>query len=107
MHYTPSIVGRLVAPIDRGRLQKIVERHDADAYDKSFNSFDHLVTLVFAQLSHVDSLRGLETAFNANAHHHYHLNVGPLARSTLSDANARRPPQVFAETFTMLAATAM
>jgi IS4 transposase len=65
-----------------------------------------LVTLVFAQWSHVDSLRGLETAFNANAQAHYHLGVEELARSTLADANARRPPQVFAETFAMLAASA-
>ena len=106
MRYVDSIFGALLKPVNRRWFQGAVERHDADAYDKSFNSFDHLVTLVFAQLSHVDSLRGLETAFNANAHHHYHLNVGPLARSTLSDANARRPPQVFAETFTILAATA-
>ncbi len=48
------------------------------------------------------SLRGFETGFNANAHHHYHLGVGRLARSTLSDANARRPVGVFAETFAML-----
>jgi IS4 transposase len=45
----------------------------------------------------------LEAAFNANAHHHYHLGVGPLSRSTLSDANARRPVEVFAQTFAMLA----
>jgi hypothetical protein len=29
--------------------------------------------------------------------------VGKVARSTLSDANARRPAGVFAETFAMLA----
>jgi IS4 transposase len=51
-------------------------------------------------------LRGLELAFNANAQAHYHLGVGKLARSTLSDANARRPTPVFAATFTMLAGLA-
>ena len=35
-------------------------------------------------------------------HHHYHLDIGKLARATLSDANARRPPKVFAQTFAML-----
>jgi putative transposase len=83
-----------------------VDRHDGDAYDKHFKSWDHLVTLIFAQLGHVDSLRGLETAFNANAHQHYHLGAGEIARSTLSDAAARRPTQIFAETFAMLSATA-
>jgi RecA-family ATPase len=40
---------------------------------------------------------------NANSHQHYHLGVGKVARSTLSDANARRPVGIFAETFAMRA----
>jgi IS4 transposase len=83
-----------------------VDRHDADAYDKTFKSWDHLVTLIYAQLSSVDTLRGLENAFNANAQAHYHLGVGAIARATLSDANARRPTALFAETLARLSAQA-
>jgi putative transposase len=103
MRYLGSIFGGLLKPIDRRQFRGIVERHDGDAYDKSFKSWDHLVTLVGAQLGQVASLRGVEGAFNANSHQHYHLGVGKVARSTLSDANARRPVGVFAETFAMLA----
>ena len=103
MLYVDSILGSLLKPIDRRRFKAIVDRHDGDAYDKSFKSWDHLVALIFAQLSRASSLRGLELSFNANSHHHYHLNVGKLSRSTLSDANARRPVGVFAQTFAMLA----
>jgi putative transposase len=106
MRYRNSIFGDLLKPIDRREFREIVERHDGDAYDKSFKSWDHLVTLVGAQLGCVGSLRGLEVAFNANSHQHYHLGIGKVARSTLSDANARRPVGVFAETFAMLAAKA-
>jgi putative transposase len=62
-----------------------------------------LVTLVGAQLGRIASLRGVEVAFNANSHQHYHLGVGKVARSTLSDANARRPVGVFADIFALLA----
>jgi putative transposase len=106
MHYRDSIFGSLLKPIDRRQFRAIVERFDGDAYDKSFKSWDHLVALVFAQFTGIDSLRGLEAAFNANSHQHYHLGVGKLARTTLSDANARRPVGVFAETFALLAAAA-
>src|SRR5579863_152629 len=102
MRYLDSIFGNLLKPIDRRQFRAIVKRHDGDAYDKSFKSWEHLVTLIFAQLSHTDTLRGLELAFNVNAQHHYHLNVDKLARTTLSDANKRRPVGVFADTFTML-----
>jgi putative transposase len=106
MRYLDSTFGSLLKPIDRRWFAAVVDRHDGDAYDKHFKSWDHLVTLIFAQLGHVDSLRGLETAFNANAHQHYHLGTDEIARSTLSDAGARRPTQIFAETFAMLSATA-
>jgi IS4 transposase len=104
MRYVDSTLGGLLKPINRRQFQAIVDRHDGDAYDKSFRSWDHLVTLIFAQLSRSGSLRALEIAFNANAHHHYHLGVDEIARSTLSDAGKRRPVEVFAETFGMLVA---
>ncbi len=106
MRYLDSIFGSLLKSIDRRQFRTIVDENDGDAYDKTFDSWNHLVALIFAQLGHIDSLRGLEVAFNANSHHHYHLGVGELARSTLSDANARRPVGVFAQTFEMVSATA-
>ena len=106
MQHRSSIFENLLKAVDRRQFREIVERHDGDAYDKSFKSWDHLVTLVGAQLGQVASLRAVEGAFNANSHQHYHLGVGRIARSTLSDANARRPVGVFAETFAMLAGKA-
>jgi IS4 transposase len=106
MQFTDSIFASLLKPISRRRLDALVERHDADAYDKSFKTWDHLVALSFAQLSGARSLRGLEGAWNVQANHHYHLGVASIARSTLADANARRPPAVFAELFTELSGRA-
>jgi IS4 transposase len=106
MQHRDSIFGSLLKPVRRRQFAAIVERFDGDAYDKSFSSWDHLVALVFAQLCHADSLRGLVAGFNANAQHHYHLGVGKLARSTLADANGRRPVGIFAQTFALLAGAA-
>src|SRR5260370_17194551 len=106
MRFCDSIFGRLLKPISRVELAAAVSRHGGNAYDKVFKSWDHLVALVFAQLAGVDSLRSLEAVWNANAHHHYHLGVGKLARATLSDANARRPIEIFAETFERLSGLA-
>ena len=103
MQYVNSIFGELLKPIDRRQFREIVERHDGNAYDKSFKSWDHVVTMVGAQLGRVASLRAVEATVKANSHQHYHLGVGKAPRSTLSSANARRPVGVFAETFAMLA----
>jgi putative transposase len=104
MRFTPTIISKLLEAVNRRQFQAIVDRHDGDAYDKSFKSWDHLVVLIFAQFSAGDSLRGLEAGWNASRQHHYHLGSGPLMRSTLSDANRRRPVPVFAEAFALVAA---
>jgi putative transposase len=106
MRYSDSILGHLLKPLSRRWFDALVERLAGNAYDKKFGSWDHLVALVFAQLAGICSLRGLEAAWNANAHHHYHLGVGGLARSTLADANSRRPLAIFAETFAKLSGVA-
>lgn len=103
MRFAPSIFGKLLEAINRRRFQAIVDRRSGDAYDKTFKSWDRLAALIFAQFSAAGSLRGLEAAWNANSRHHYHLAGGPLMRSTLSDADKRRPVAVFAETFGLVA----
>lgn len=103
MRFIPSTFGQLLEPLNRRQFEAIVALHNGDAYDKSFGSWDHLVALMFAQLSAADGLRGVAAAWNANSQHHYHLASGPLSRSTLSDANRRRPLAVFADTFTLVA----
>ena len=106
MRFRDSIFGQLLEPINRRQFQMVVGGLNGDAYDKSFKSWDHLVALIYAQLSGQDSLRGLEAGFNANPQHHYHLGTGKLSRTTLSDANARRPVGIFAQTFASLSAMA-
>lgn len=103
MRYRGSILGGLLKQIDRRQFSAIVDRYAGNAYDKSFDSWSHLVSLICGQLSGAASLRELEATWNANAHHHYHLGVGQLRRSTLSDASRRRPPEIFAELFAVLA----
>jgi hypothetical protein len=106
MRFTDSIFASLLEPINRRQFQTVVDGLEADAYDKSFKSWDHLVALIYAQLSGAEGLRGLVAGFNANPHHHYHLGTDKLSRSTLSDANARRPTGIFAQVFAMLSASA-
>jgi putative transposase len=106
MRYSDSILGHLLKPLSRRWFDSLVDRLGGDAYDKKFGSWPHLVALVHAQLAGICSLRALQMSWNANAHHHYHLGVGPLARSTLSDANGRRPAAIFAATFSKLSGLA-
>src|SRR3954468_5494473 len=97
MRFTPSIFGKLLEPIKRRQFDTLVKRHAGDAYVKSFPSWNHLLALVYAQFSAAASLRGLEAGWEATRQHHCHMGSGPLVRSTLADANKRRPVAIFAE----------
>jgi putative transposase len=98
MRFTPSIFGKLLEPIKRRPFDTLAARHAGDAYVKSFSSWTHLLALVYAQFASAASLRSLEAGWNAHRQHHYHLGGGRLVRSTLGDANKRRPVAIFAET---------
>jgi putative transposase len=106
VRYQNTVLAGLLKALPRRRFTTIVERHKGDRYIKGFSSWDHLVRLISAQLAGLSSLREVETVWNAQAVHHYHLGSGRIRRSTLSDANRRRPSTIFAETFAALSALA-
>ena len=102
VRYQNTVLGDLLKVVSRRQFGAIVSRHEGDKYIKDFSSWDHLVSLVFAQLAGLSSLREVAAVWNAQGAHHYHLGSGPVCRSTLSDANRRRPSAIFAETFAAL-----
>lgn len=97
-----SIFNELLKPLSRRVFGAIVDRHDGDRYVKVMSTWTQLLAMIYAQLSSAGSLRAMEAGWNANAQCHYHLGAGHVCRSTLADANAGRPPQIFADTFAHL-----
>jgi IS4 transposase len=81
--------------LPRDRFDRLVRDHRSDKHSKGFGSWDQLVAMVYGQLAEVGSLRELESGFNSQRTHHYHLGCGSVRRSTLADANGKRNPAVF------------
>ena len=50
---------------------------------------------MYAQISGATSLREVEAGFNSQKLHHYHLGTRTIRRSTLADANHKRPAALF------------
>lgn len=101
-----SRLHEIMKGLPRGSFDRLVETHQADKHAKGFDCWDQLVAMVYAQLSGANSLRVLEAGFNSQGTHHYHLGTGPVRRSTLADALARRQTEVFAGTARLLMAQA-
>ena len=83
--------------LSRSTFELVVKKHNADKYCKRFGHWDHLIAMLYAQLSGTTGLRPLQTAFNSHEAHLYHLGTSPLKRSTLADANEKRADTVFSE----------
>ena len=82
--------------IDKTAFSKLVNQTDSDRYYKSFNSWTHLVTILFGILSRCDSmgevcegLRGMSGKLN-----HLGLNQAP-AKSTAGDGLRNRSSMFF------------
>lgn len=93
--YNSTVFSSLLKELPRTDFRKAVNRLGTDKHCKGFSSWDHLVAMVFAQISGAKSLREIEAGFNHSPEQHYHLGVGKICRSTLSEANQRRNPELF------------
>ena len=79
-------------------FQKCVARYHADRHLRRFSCWDQWVCMAFAQLTHRESLRDLESCLRAVSGKLYHLGLrGEVSRSTLADANERRDWRVYAD----------
>lgn len=90
-----SRFGELLKLVPRNVFRRAVEVHRADRYRKTSSCWQQLVAMMYAQLTGASSLRVLESGFNAQHGHHYHLGCGAVRRSTLADLNAQVPSEVF------------
>jgi len=87
--------GDILKVFPKTAFNQLVRSLESDKHNKGFTSWDQLVTMMFAQLSDVQSLRELEAGFNQHNAHFYHLGTRSVHRSTLSDANAKRSSKLF------------
>ena len=75
----------------------------SEAYIKKLDGYTHLVIMLFAVFNHFDSLREIEVGMQAEAHKFTHLGLDYMVRrSTLSEANKRRPSEFFAQVYALL-----
>lgn len=100
-HFTGQpVFNQLLSLIPRSSVNKLVRKYRADRYCKKFRCYDHLVTMLFSTLQQCSSLRELITGLQACHSRLKHLGLMYTPRrSTLADANSRRPVGFFEELY--------
>lgn len=100
--YSISRIQEVIQAIPRGAFDRMVRERGANRHVKKFGCWQHLVTMLYAQLSGSASLRQIEAGLNSHRNHHYHLDIRSVRRTTLDDANRTRSPEVFAQLLKVL-----
>ena len=106
MRHHNSVLHGLLKHLPWQKFEELVDEHHADARVRRLSTKTQLTALLFAQLSGAVSLREIETAMHSHSARLYHLGVREVSRSTLADANAQRPAEVFAQLFAHMVAMA-
>jgi Domain of unknown function (DUF4372)/Transposase DDE domain len=81
------------------QLDRSVEKHGTDELARELTTKRHLIALLYGQLSGATSLREIVSSMESHETRLYHVGAAPVRRSTVSDANSKRPWQVFSELF--------
>ena len=96
------IYSQLLSLLDRRQIMRLSQEHAGERYTKRFDAWTHLVVMLYAVIKRFDSLREIAVSLLAEAPKLQHLDLSTMGyRSTLSDANKRRP-ELFPQPFTAM-----
>jgi hypothetical protein len=96
MRHENSVFHGVLKHVPWAEFDRLVEEHNADARVRRLTTKSQFVALLYGQLSGASSLREIVTGLQSHTARLYHVGAKPAPRSTLADANAARPYQVFA-----------
>lgn len=95
--------GQIIDLLDKSEMLKFSREMGGERYVKHFDAYQHLAVMLYAVIKRFDSLREITDSMFPESRKFVHLNISMMPRrSTLSDANARRPAEVFERTYRSL-----
>jgi hypothetical protein len=106
MRHQNSVFHAVLKHVPWHVFDRLVDEYRADARVRRLTTRDQFIALLYGQLAGAESLREIEGGLTSHAHRLYHLGAREASRSTLADANAKRPSEVFGALFAQLVAQA-
>jgi hypothetical protein len=97
MRHENSVFHAVLKQVPWDEFDALVDKYGSDARVRSLTTKSQFVALLYGQLSGSNSLREIVTGLSSHSARLYHLGAKPAQRSTLADANAARPCQVFCD----------
>lgn len=99
MAHNNTIFKQMLQLNSRHDFQRIVNKHNGDYRVRELTCWAQYIHLLYAQTSNRDSLRDISNGAASVREKFYHLGAKPAKRSTLSDANNKRPWKIYQDVF--------
>ena len=99
MNQGKLVFSQIMDHVPMTTFRRCVAKHSGDHKIKDFSCFDQFLAMSFAQLTYRESLRDIEVNLRIQAKRLYHLGFRchTISRNTLSNANANRSWQIYAD----------
>lgn len=94
-----TIFSQIIKLIPRSHFESLVHKHEGDKGIRTLNCWTWFGSLLFSQLTGHDSIRAIERGFCHANGELSKLGFDKVCKSTLSDANAKRPLAILEELF--------
>ncbi len=99
MPHHNSVFHDLLKHVPWDAFDRLVGKHGADWRVRRLRTKDQFIALLYGQFSGATSLREIVGGLESHSARLYHMGGRAAQRSTLADANARRPSAVFSDLF--------
>ena len=93
-----SLFSQIISKLDRFKFNKIVKHYDTDKHEKGYNSWTHLVSMLFCQFAKSQSLRDISNGLRSATGNLNHLGIIKApSKSAISYQNKHRDWHLFKE----------
>ena len=98
-----TLFSQIISKLDREKFKKLVSVKKTDKHNKGFNSWTHLVSMLFCQFAKSTSVRDISNGLRSATGNLNHLGIETApSKSTISYQNQRRDWTLFQDYYYFL-----
>jgi hypothetical protein len=92
------LFSQIISKLDRQKFSKLVKEKKSDKHQKGYNSWTHLVSMLFCQFAKSQSVRDISNGLRSATGNLNHLGIDRApSKSTISYQNKHRNWELFRE----------
>ena len=91
-----TLFSQIISKLDRVKFTKLVEEKKADKHQKGYNSWTHLISMLFCQFSRSESVRDISNGLRSATGNLNHIGIEKApSKSSISYQNKHRNWELF------------